>query len=94
MSVDVPKYVIITKCYQTEIILHWACTKQYRSFGLSNITRKMRISTTDYTSPIATVEITPNYIASRWPRYIEFSHLINNKSTRLASDKNVNDDSN
>ena len=75
------------KYYQTEIILH-SCIKQYRSFGLSNITRIMRISTTDYTSPIATVEDTSSYVMSRWPRYVEICHIMNNnKSTTLASDQ-------
>ena len=49
------------KYYQTEIILH-SYIKQYRVFGLSNNTRIMHISMTDYTSPIATVEGTSSYI--------------------------------
>ena len=59
------------KYYQIEIILH-CYVKQYRVFGPSNITRIFRIYMTDYTSPIARVDRTSSYIASRWPRYVEF----------------------
>ena len=47
----------------------------------------MRISTTDYTNLIATVEGTSSYIAPRWPRYVDFFHLIHNKSTTLPSEQ-------
>ena len=71
MSLYVPKCVFIRKqYYQIEIILH-CYGKQYRVFGPSNITRIFRICMTDYTSPIARVDRTSSYIASRWPRYVE-----------------------
>ena len=61
--------------------------KQHRSFGLSNITHIMRISTTDWTTPIAIVEGTSSYIAFWGPRYVEFCPLLNNKSTPLPSEQ-------
>ena len=58
---------------------------QYRSFDLSNIRRIMGISTNDYTNLIATVQGASSYIASRWPKYVEWCHLLNNKSTTFPS---------
>ena len=48
MSVDVRKSVFIKKYYENEIIFH-IYIKHYRTFELSNITRIMHISNTDYT---------------------------------------------
>ena len=61
----------IKKYYQIEIILY-SYIKQYGVFGLSNITPILRISMTDYPNLIRQVEGTASYIASRWPRYVEF----------------------
>ena len=61
MSVDVPKCVLIKKYYQTQIILR-SYIKQYHSFGLSNITRIMQISTADYSSPIAIGQDMSNFV--------------------------------
>ena len=84
MSVDVPKGVLIKTYYKTEIILH-SYIKQHRSFGLSNITHIMRISTADWTTKlIAIVKGTSSYIAYWGPRYVEFCPLLNNKSTPLS----------
>ena len=70
MLLDVPKCVLINKNnYQTEIML-LIYIEQYRSFELSNVTRIMRISSTDYISLITTVEDTSGYIAFRWPKFV------------------------
>ena len=45
----------------------------------------MRISTTDWTTPIAIVEGTSSYIAYWGPRYVELCHLLNNKSTTFPT---------
>ena len=74
------------KYNQIEIILH-SYIMQYRSFGLSNITRIVGITTNDYTNLITTVKGASSYITSRWPIYVEFYHLLNNKSTTSASDQ-------
>jgi hypothetical protein len=60
---------------------------QYRSFGLSNITRIVGITTNDYTNLITTVKGASSYITPRWPIYVEFYHLLNNKSTTSPSDQ-------
>ena len=72
------------KYNQIEIILY-SYIIQYRSFDLSNIRRIMGISTNDYTNLIATVQGASSYIASRWPKYVELCHLLNNKSTTFPS---------
>ena len=65
ISVDVAQMFFLNKKhYQIEIIL-LSNVKQYRVFGLSNVTRILRISVTDYTRPIAIVEGTSGHIASR-----------------------------
>ena len=47
----------------------------------------IRIFTTDYTKLIATVKGASSYITCRWPIYVEFDHLLNNKSTTSPSDQ-------
>ena len=86
ISVDVPKCFLNKKHYQINIIL-LSYVKQYHVFGLSNVTRILRISVTDYPRPIAIVEGTSSHVASRWARNFEFFHLLNNKSTTLPSNQ-------
>ena len=49
----------------------------------------MRISTTDWTTPIAIVEGTSSYIAYWGPIYVEFCPFLNNKSTPFQVIKNA-----
>ena len=83
-----PNVFLNKKHYQIEIIL-LSNVKQYRVFGLSNVTRILRISVTDYTRPIAIVEGTSGHIASRWARNVEIFHLLNNKSTTLSDQEDI-----